>query len=121
MATDSIKLFNKTLADQIVATGQEPLSAFGDEEIYLDYWGCYVEAFDGHPEGSISSLDYLPDEEEETFLLLHPQHVDRIIKSLRKHINELTVMNKEQVEKIEKWRDFCLENPGYMVAYIFDY
>lgn len=76
MGTDSLKLFNKTLADQMLAMGREPLVALGDEEIYLDYWGCYAEVFDGHPEGSISSLDYLPGQEEEIFLLLRPDHVD---------------------------------------------
>ncbi len=121
MATDSIKLFNKTLADQILAAGQEPLSAFGDEEIYLDYWGCYAAVFNGHPEGSISSLDYLPDEEEETFLLLRPEHIDQMIKSLHKHMNDLRVMNKGKVEKVEGWRDFCVANPDYMVAYLFDF
>src|SRR5438067_13672555 len=101
MGTDSIKLFNKTLADQILSMERESLTrfleanigslkqkgftfnaalyvaeqsdssvsdaverllsdeytltglkteiaqdfAFGDEEIYLDYWGCYAEVF----------------------------------------------------------------------------
>ena len=121
MGTDSLKLFNKTLADQVLAMGREPLSAFGDEEIHLDYWGCYAKVFDGHPEGSISSLDYLPGEEEETFLLLRPDHVDRMIKSLHEHIDHLTIMDKEQIEKIERWRDFCVANPSHMVAYMFDF
>src|ERR1044071_7676795 len=82
MGTDSVQLFDKALADRMLAEGDDPLAALGDEEIYLDYWGCYAEVFDGHPEGSISSLDYLPDEEDETFLLLRPEHVDRMIKSL---------------------------------------
>ena len=121
MGTDSLKLFNKTLADQILATGHDPLSAFGDEEIFLDYWGCYAEVFDGHPEGSISSLDYLPEEEDETFLLLRPDHVDQMVRSLYNHLDNLSVMNKGQIEKIERWRDFCIANPNYMVAYLFDY
>jgi hypothetical protein len=121
MGTDSLKLFDKTLADQMLAMGRDPFIAMGDEEIHLDYWGCYSEVFDGHPEGSISSLDYLPDEEEETFLLLRPDHVDQIVKSHYNHMDDLSIMDKEQVGKVERWRDFCIANPGHMVAYLFDF
>ena len=177
MGTDSIKLFNKTLADQILAMGQQQLTrlleenigvlkrkeftlnavlyemeqnggsvsdavealladeytltglkteiaqdfAFGDEVILLDYWGCYAEVFDGHPEGSISSLDYLPDQEEETFLLLRPDHVDRMIQSLYEHVDDLSIMNKDKVQELERWRDYCAAHPDYIVAYMFDF
>ena len=121
MGTDSLKLFNKALGDQMLAMGREPLIALGAEEIHLDYWGCYAEVFDGHPEGSISSLDYLPGEEEEAFLLLHPDHVDQMVKSLYEHVDDLSIMNKEQIGKIERWRDFCAANPSHMVAYMFDF
>jgi len=177
MGTDSIKLFNKTLADQILAMERQSLTrfleenigvlkqkdftlssvlyemeqsggsvsdaverlisgeytltglkieaiqdfAFGDEEIYLDYWGCYAEVFDGRPEGSISSVEYLPDQEEKTFLLLRLDHVDQMIRSLYNHINDLSVMDEEKIKKIEKWRSFCAANPDYIVAYMFDF
>src|SRR5918911_2094222 len=100
MGTDSVKLFDKTLADRMLAEGRDPLVALGDEEIYLDYWGCYAEVFDGHPEGSISSLDYLPDEEDETFPLLRSDHVDRMIKSLHEHRDDLSIMDNEQIDKL---------------------
>src|SRR5215510_10346754 len=103
MGTDSVKLFNKAVADQILVMEQRALVdfleqnidvlkrktftlslivfdreknggsvsdavervlseqtftelkvnvardfAFGDEEIYLDYWGCYSHVFVGH-------------------------------------------------------------------------
>jgi hypothetical protein len=177
MGTDSVKLFNKALADQILVMEQGPLTnfleenidalqqkpstlslvlfemrqnrcsvsdsverlvsgeqtfkelrvevaqdfAFGDAEIYLDYWGCYVHVFDGHPESSISSRCYLPDQEEEIFLLLCPEHVDQMIESLQKHTNELRVMNTGDIETLEQWRNFCVADPRYMVAYQFDY
>ena len=177
MGTDSIKLFNKALADEIFAMEQEPLTrflaenvdafkrkkycfnplllemeqnggsvsdvverllteeytlaelekevardlAFGEEEIYLDYWGCYVAVFDGHPVGSISSLSYLPNEEEETFILLQATHLHQMIDSLYAHVDDLKVMDREQIKKVEGWRDYCVANPGYMVAYLFDF
>lgn len=121
MGTDSLRLFNKTLADLILATGREPLPAFGDEELPLDYWGCYAEVFDGHPDGSISSLDYLPDQEEETFLLLRPDHVGQIVRSLRDHLDDLSIMDKEKIDKVESWKEYCSTNPDYLVAYVFDF
>jgi hypothetical protein len=144
MGTDRAKLFNKALADQILAMERGQLTsflernggsafdvelradiaqdfAFGDEEIYLDYWGCYAHVFDGHPEGAISSLDYLPDQEEEIFLLLRPEHVDQMIESLHDHEDDLRVMDKGDIERLERWRDFCASDTSYMVAYLFDY
>ena len=121
MATDYVKLFNKTLADQLLTTGQDPLLAFGDETIYLDYWGCYVEVFSQEPDGSISSLKYFPDDEEELFLLLRPENVTQMIDSLRAHYDDLRVMTESEIEQLEKWRDFCVADPSYMVAYLFDF
>lgn len=147
MGTDSIKLFNKALADRILAMDQDELIrflgdaslldpeftlspmkspivceyAFGNEEILIDYWGCYAAVFAGHPEGSISSLDYLPGEEEETFLLLRPEHVEMMIKSLREHSDDLTIMNADEIDKVEEWKAFCAANTGYFVAYLFDF
>ena len=120
MGTDSVQLFDKALADRMLAEGGDPLIALGGEEIYLDYWGCYAEVFDGHPDGSISSSAYLPDEEDETFLLLRPEHVDQMIKSLYEHRDGLSIMDNEQIEKLERWKDFCAANPSHRVAYMFD-
>ena len=177
MGTDSVKLFNKALADQILAMEQATLVhfleehidtlkqktftislivfemkesggsvsdavgsllsgeqtftnlradvaqdfGFGDEEIYLDYWGCYSHVFSGHPEGSISSLDYLPNQLEEIFLLLRAEHVDQMIKLLHEHADDLKVMKASDIERLEEWRDLCTTNPRYMVAYHFDF
>lgn len=95
--------------------------AFGKEEIYLDYWGCWAEVFDQtHPKGSISSLKYLG-HEEELYLFLKPPHVDQMIQSLKKHVNELRVMKQKDIERLEYFRDFCLGHSGYWVAYHFDF
>jgi hypothetical protein len=96
-------------------------SAFGDEEILLDYWGCYAHVFAGYSEDSISSLDYLPDQEEETFLLLRPEHIDQMVESLHEHADDLSIMDKGDVERLEGWRDFCTSNPGCLVAHLLDY
>jgi hypothetical protein len=177
MGTDSIHLFNKELADKILAINQADLVSFlnenlavlqqkpfvltsvlyemeesgdslavvverllaneitfdrlrsdvaqdfgsGDERIPVDYWGCYAEVFAGHPEGSISSLDYLPDEEEETFLLLLPEHVGQMVKSLREHADDLRIMSTATIDRLEEWQRFCVANPGYWVAYEIDF
>ena len=95
--------------------------ACGDEEILIDYWGCYAHLFVGNPAGSISSLDYLQDEEEETFLLLRAEHVEQMVNSLRQHSDDLSVMNETTIAKLDEWRALCATNPRYLVAYLFDF
>src|SRR5689334_16516495 len=69
--------------------------AFGEEDVYLDYYGCWVEVFRDEPEGIIHSTEYLHETEGELwFTLLKPSHVDQIIQSLRKHLDDLTIMNQ---------------------------
>ena len=177
MGTDSVKFFDKIMADQILAMVQEefigfleenqaalqhnssivnpvvfamaqhnrPVAdtvrrllatefslstlktavaqdfAFGKEEINLDYWGCYAEVLGDHPPGSISSLDYLPEQPEETFLLLRSEHVELMTTSLQEHINDLTIMDQGQIKKLEEWSRLCAARPGYYVAYLFDF
>jgi hypothetical protein len=106
------------LDDEI--TSCRPLRrAWGEEEIFLDYWGRYEQVFAERPEGSISSRELLQPEEEGTFLLLRSEHVGRIIKSLYSHIDELSVMTKEQLGVLEEWKSLSLANHQHMVAYIF--
>jgi hypothetical protein len=96
---------------------------FGDEKIYLDYWGCYAHVFaEGDPEGAIPCNKYLR-EKECDFLLLRPKHVDRMIKSLQEHSDDLPVMAhmKTGIDRVEYFRDFCLTHPDYWVAYRFDF
>lgn len=95
--------------------------AMSDEEIMLDYWGCYAHVFSGHPAGSISSLDYLSDEEEETFLLLLPNHVDQMLESLKEHMHDVTVMRQTDIDHLNEWKQLCAANPNYRIAYFFDF
>jgi hypothetical protein len=115
MGTDSVKLFNKTLADQILAMEQNSLTPFLEENI-----GCYAEVFKGDPEGSILNTDLLPDQEEERFSLLVPDSVAQMIKSLYEHLDDLRVMSRKEIEEVERWRDLCETNRDFMVAYLFD-
>jgi len=95
--------------------------ALGEETIYLDYWGCYAEVFaEGDPKGSLSSVKYFG-YEEELYMFLKPPHVDRMIRSLKEHLNDLPIMGNEGIERLEYFRDFCAGHPGYWVAYIFDF
>jgi hypothetical protein len=95
--------------------------AFGEERIYLDYWGCYAEVFtEGDPKGSLSSMKYFG-YEEDLYLFLKPSHVDRMTRSLKEHLNDLRIMGEAEIERLEYFRDFCAGHPGYWVAYLHDF
>lgn len=120
MKTDSLKLFDMMRADQEITSCGPLRRAWGDEEIFLDYWGLYEQVFDERPGGSISSRELRPGEEGETFLLLRAEHVERIIRSLLSHVDELSLMNKEQIATLEKWKSLSYATHRHMVAYIFN-
>jgi hypothetical protein len=90
------------------------------EDVRLDYWGSYAEVFPGEAEGAVSSLEVLPGTEEELFVLLRPDHVDEIVRSLRAHAHELTAMSPARIEVIAELRDACAGEPEQRVAYCFD-
>jgi hypothetical protein len=120
MNTDSLKLVDMLLLDDEISSCSPLRRAWGEEEIFLDCWGCYEQVFDERPPGSISSRDLLQPEEEGTFLLLRAEHVDQIIKSLRSHLDELRVTTVGQLGTLEKWKSLSLANHRHMVAYIFN-
>ncbi|MGB8508979.1 MAG: hypothetical protein WCD76_11275 [Pyrinomonadaceae bacterium] len=119
MKTDSLKLVDMMWLDEEISACLPLRRAWGEEEIFLDYWGRYDQVFDERPDGSISSGDLLQPEEEGTFLLLRSEHVDRIIKSLNSHIDELSMTTREQLGTLEKWKSLSLATHRNMVAYIF--
>jgi hypothetical protein len=45
--------------------------------------------------------------------------VDEILRSLRAHAHELTVMSPSQIEVVARLRDLCVT--GQHVAYCFDF
>jgi hypothetical protein len=120
MKTDSLKLVDMIWLDEEITSCRPLRRAWGEEEIFLDYWGLYEQVFAERPDGSISSRELLQPEGEGTFLLLRSEHVDRIIKSLYSHIDELSVTTKEQLVTLEKWRSLSLANHQHLVAYIFN-
>jgi hypothetical protein len=120
MKTDSLKLVDMLLLDEEISSCSPLRRAWGEEEIFLDYWGCYEQVFDGRPRGSISSRDLLQPEEDGPFLLLRAEHVEQIIKSLRSHLDELRLTTGEQLGTLEKWKSLSLANHLHMVAYIFN-
>jgi len=120
MKADSLKLIDMLALDEEI-TGCRPLRrAWGDEEIFLDYWGRYEQVFDKRPAGSVSSQDLLQPESEGTFLLLRSEHVGEIIEALRSHATELRITTAEQLDTLERWKDLSLANHRHMVAYIFN-
>jgi len=120
MKTDSLKLVDMMWLDEEISSCRPLRRAWGEEEIFLDYWGRYDQVFAERPNGSISSRELFQPEEEGAFLLLRSEHVDQIIKSLYSHIDELSVMTKEQLGTLEEWKSLSLANHRHMVAYIFN-
>jgi hypothetical protein len=93
---------------------------FLDERMAVDYWGCFAEVFSwGAPPGAISDTALFPHREQELFLLLQPEHVTRMLDSLRAHQGELTIMAEPELARLQSWRETCLKDRGRMVAYLF--
>jgi hypothetical protein len=120
MKTDSLKLVDMIWLDEEITSCSPLRRAWGEEEIFLDEWGCFEQVFGARPSGSISSRDLLQSEAEGTFLLLRAEHVEQIIEALRNHLGELRVTTGGQLDTLEKWRDLSLANHRHMVAYIFN-
>jgi hypothetical protein len=94
---------------------------FLDERMAVDSWGCFAEVFASLvPPGAISDLGIFPHQEEERFLLLGPEHVTRMLDSLRFHRGKLRIMSESDLARLESWRAACVEDSGRMVAYLFD-
>jgi hypothetical protein len=125
LGIDRLQLFNKKLAEKLLLQREDDefISAvcLSEAKIYLDYYGCFAHL--GYEwENTISSLEFFPDcEDGETFILLLPEHVDEIVKSLRENIKILTVTGEKQIDEILKFKEICAANDGLMVAYMFDF
>jgi len=114
-------LIDSGLSEQELKYGLvDSLCVFG-EWLHLDYWACYVEVFNDDPPGSIPDREIFPHVKEQQFLLLRPEHVDQMIRSLDAHRGEVTVMEEKDIGLLRQWRDRCMIDNGTMVAYFLDY
>ena len=97
----------------------DSLCVFG-EWLYVDYWACYVEVFNDDPPGSIPDREIFPHVQEQQFLLLRPEHLDQMIRSLDAHRSQVTVMEEKDIALLRLWRDRCVTDNRTMVAYFRD-
>src|SRR5580698_9256906 len=73
------------------------------DRLTIDYWGCYAEVFgSGDPPGSIPDYKLFPHIEQQTYLLLRPEHVDRMLASLEEHRHEMRVMQEPQLAQLHR-------------------
>ena len=90
-------------------------------ELPLDYYACFAQVFpEGNPADSIADFQLLPHIQESMYMLLLPRHIDRMIASLAANKNAVSIMSEADIAQLKAWRDRCLADPGYMVAYLFD-
>lgn len=90
------------------------------EDVPLDARGSWAEVLLDRGENALSSLDVLPGTDEELFLLLRPQHLDAVLRSLQEGPPELSARSPSELEAITRLRDACAARPGLLVAYCFD-
>ena len=88
------------------------------EDVRLDDW--WTEAFEDEPEDALSSLDVLPGTDEELFLLLRPQHLDAVLRSVGERGHDLAARSPAQVDALARLRDACASRADLLVAYCFD-
>jgi hypothetical protein len=89
------------------------------EDVLLDASGAWAEVFLEQPQEALSSLDVLPGTDEERFLLLRPQHLDAVLRSLEDQEHERGARPRK-LEALVRLRDACAARPGLLVAYCFD-
>jgi hypothetical protein len=105
----------------------------GGAWLYLDYWGCWAEAFSGEvPHGAIAWEDFTrpirPNEgtaveyrgDNSGCYLLTPENTDSILKSLEVHREDWRIMNDSDFVRLRAWKNFCHANPGICILYQID-
>lgn len=92
------------------------------DRLTVDYWGCYGEVFaSGDPPGSIPDYKIFPHIEQQAYLLLRPEHVDRMLASLEEHRHELRVMQEPQLAQLRQWKVRCVEDSSQRDHYHVDH
>lgn len=99
-----------------------------DERVALDYW-ARCGYFDNDDSCDIRTSDEIMppvDEDSEQgsykifFHLLEPRHVENIIEAMEKNFDKLEKNTREDIDKIKRMKEFCLENEGWQVVYIYN-
>ena len=71
--------------------------------------------------GSIPDYKMFPHIREQRYLLLRPEHVEKMLTSLEEHWKEVQVMQEGQLSQLRVWKTRCVKDSGHMVAYFYDY
>lgn len=103
---------------------------FKGKEVRLDYWArCgYLDNEDSCAVKTSDEIMPPVDEDSEQahwakefFHLLEPSHVENIIAAMEKNFDKISEDNTlEDIAEIKAMKEFCLNNDGYKVAYIYD-
>jgi hypothetical protein len=88
--------------------------------ILIDYWACYAEVFVTDPPGSVPDYKLFPHNREQRYLILLPEHVDKMLSSLHEHQCDLEVMSDKEIAELRAWRDLAARDDGQAVAYFLD-
>jgi hypothetical protein len=101
---------------------------FKGEEIYLDYAAkcAFLDSADSCD--VITSDEIMPPVDEDSeegyhkkyFHLLDAHHVENIVATMEKNFAKLEKNTREDIDKIKRMKEFCLENEGWNVVYIYD-
>jgi hypothetical protein len=101
---------------------------FDGEKVFLDYpakCGFLDNADSCDVKTSDEIMPPVDEDSEEGyykkyFHLLEPVHVEHIIEAMEKNFDKLEKNTREDIDKIKRMKNFCLENDGWKVAYIYD-
>jgi hypothetical protein len=101
--------------------------ALEGEKIQLDYYG--ISGFYDDPDSCNppTSDDLMPELDEDSddlhhkkdFYILNAGHLDKIIKALEDHADNLTENTPADIETIKQMRDKCAADENYKVAYVY--
>jgi len=96
-------------------------AAFGEEKVDLDDRAALDAVFHGlPPAGALSSLALFPSAGPERYLLLGPDHLDRLLEALRHQRPGPRAMGEARVRLLARLRDRCAADDGLRVAYLYE-
>lgn len=93
-------------------------------DLILDYWGCFVEVLMPlDVERTCESNLVLEggDADGAHVYFLEAPHADAMIRSLRDHWSEVTLMKEPQLQRLVEYRDRCASDASLRIAYHIDF